>query len=58
MNNTKIYTADVTLNRGSNSQPMIVIENQNGILLVDENLFVLSLDKNDDIEIIVKEHLK
>lgn len=43
MTSTKISFVNVHLNKGKPSEKMILIENENGKLLVDRGLFVLSI---------------
>ncbi len=50
MNSTKISFVDVQLNEGKPYEPMIMIENNNGILLVDKGLFVISFESKENME--------
>lgn len=50
MNSTKISFVDVQLNKGKPYEPMIMIENDNGILLVDKGLFVISFESKENME--------
>ena len=50
MNSTKISFVDVKLNEGKPYEPMIMIENDNGILLVDKGLFVISFESKENME--------
>lgn len=46
---TTISFVDAQLNESKPFEPMIMIENDNGILLVDEGLFVISFDSREAI---------
>lgn len=53
---TTIYLINASINENGKLKEYIAIENENGILLVDENLFVISF--NNKIEIPYYEILK
>ena len=57
---TGIKLVNAKINRNGKTKEYISIENANGILLVDEELFVISFDKKEDIEeyIVVEELAK
>ena len=46
---TSISTADVKLNPTNHYKKCILIKNDNGILVVDPELFVISFDNEEDV---------
>ena len=52
----KLGFADVTLNEGKPSKKMLVIINENGTLLVDNELFSISVEPNQNLDIDVKNY--
>ena len=54
-NISRIYIADVKLNETDKDyKRMLIIENENGSLFVDKELFVISFMPNDAVTAIVK----
>ena len=59
---TKLYTAGVKLNKKDTEyHRYLLLENDNGILLVDKGLFVISFDDEEDmikqgVEVVNKIH--
>ena len=52
----KLGFADVTLNEGKSSKKMLVITNENGTLLVDNELFSISVEPNQNLDIDIKNY--
>ena len=52
----KLGFADVTLNEGKPSKKMLVITNENGTLLVDNELFSISFEPNQDLNVDIKNY--
>ena len=52
----KLGFADVTLNEGKPSKKMLVIINENGTLLVDNELFSISVEPNQTLDIDIKNY--
>ena len=50
----KLGFADVSLNEGRPSKKMLVITNENGTLLVDNELFSISFEPNQNLDIDIK----
>ena len=48
--------ADVILNEGKPSKKMLVIINENGTLLVDNELFSISVEPNQNLDIDIKNY--
>ena len=57
MEGTKIYKVLASINEPINAKSYIAIENENGILLVNKRLFVISYDKEEDIPMYKREKL-
>lgn len=49
MGNTKVYKAKAAINDGETPKEYIAIENENGVLLVNHGLFVISFETKDAI---------
>ena len=54
--NVKLGFADVILNEGKHSKKMLVITNENGTLLVDNELFSISFEPNQNLDIDIKNY--
>ena len=54
--NVKLGFADVTLNEGKSSKKMLVITNENGTLLVDNELFSISFEPNQNLDVDIKNY--
>ena len=52
----KLGFADVTLNEGKFSKKMLVITNENGTLLVDNELFSISFEPNQNLDVDIKNY--
>lgn len=52
----KLGFADVTLNEGKPSKKMLVITNENGTLLVDNELFSISFEPNQNLDVNIKNY--
>ena len=52
----KLGFADVILNEGKSSKKMLVITNENGTLLVDNELFSISVEPNQNLDIDIKNY--
>lgn len=52
----KLGFADVTLNEGKPSKKMLVITNKNGTLLVDNELFSISFELNQNLDVDIKNY--
>lgn len=52
----KLGFADVILNEGKPSKKMLVITNENGTLLVDNELFSISFEPNQNLDIDIKNY--
>lgn len=52
----KLGFADVTLNEGKPSKKMLVITNENGTLLVDNELFSISFEPNQNLDVDIKNY--
>lgn len=52
----KLGFADVTLNEGKPSKKMLVITNENGTLLVDNELFSISFEPNQNLDVYIKNY--
>lgn len=52
----KLGFADVTLNEGKSSKKMLVITNENGTLLVDNELFSISFEPNQKLDVDIKNY--
>ena len=52
----KLGFADVILNEGNPSKKMLVITNENGTLLVDNELFSISVEPNQNLDIDIKNY--
>lgn len=57
MEGTKIYKVLASINEPVTAKSYIAIENENGILLVNKGLFVISYDKEEDIPMYKREKL-
>ena len=57
MEGIKIYKVLASINEPINVKSYIAIENENGILLVNKGLFVISYDKEEDIPMYKREKL-
>ena len=61
---TSLYSADVQLNPGKKAKHCLIIYNEeNGILIVDEGLFIISFESTDnlmksDVIITNKKHIE
>ena len=54
--NVKLGFADITLNKGKPSKKMLVITNENGTLLVDNELFSISFEPNQKLDVDIKNY--
>lgn len=54
--NVKLGFADVILNEGKLSKKMLVITNENGTLLVDNELFSISFEPNQNLDVDIKNY--
>ena len=54
--NVKLGFADITLNEGRPSKKMLVITNENGTLLVDNELFSISFEPNQKLDVDIKNY--
>ena len=54
--NVKLGFADITLNEGKSSKKMLVITNENGTLLVDNELFSISFEPNQNLDVDIKNY--
>ena len=52
----KLGFADVSLNEGKPSKKMLVITNENGTLLVDNELFSISFEPNQKLDVDIKNY--
>ena len=52
----KLGFADVTLNEGKPFKKMLVITNENGTLLVDNELFSISFEPNQNLDVDIKNY--
>lgn len=52
----KLGFADVTLNECKPSKKMLVITNKNGTLLVDNELFSISFEPNQNLDVDIKNY--
>ena len=52
----KLGFADVILNEGKSSKKMLVITNEHGTLLVDNELFSISFEPNQNLDIDIKNY--
>ena len=52
----KLGFANVTLNEGKSSKKMLVITNENGTLLVNNELFSISFEPNQSLAIYIKNY--
>lgn len=52
----KLGFADVTLNEGKPSKKMLVITNENGTLLIDNELFSISFEPNQSLDVDIKNY--
>ena len=52
----KLGFDDVILNEGKPSKKMLVITNENGTLLVDNELFSISFEPNQNLDIDIKNY--
>lgn len=52
----KLGFADVTLNEDKPSKKMLVITNENGTLLVDNELFSISFEPNQNLDVDIKNY--
>ena len=52
----KLGFADVTLNEGKPFKKMLVITNENGTLLVDNELFSISFERNQKLDVDIKNY--
>ena len=52
----KLGFADVILNEDKPSKKMLVITNENGTLLVDNELFSISFEPNQNLDIDIKNY--
>ena len=52
----KLGFADVILNEGKPSKRMLVITNENGTLLVDNELFSISFEPNKKLDVDIKNY--
>ena len=57
MEGTKIYKVLASINEPIEVKSYIAIENNNGILLVNKGLFVISFDSEEDIPMYKREKL-
>ena len=54
--NVKLRFSDVILNEGKPSKKMLVITNENGTLLVDNELFSISFEPNQKLDVDIKNY--
>ena len=54
--NVKLGFADVILNESKPSKKMLVITNENGTLLVDNELFSISFEPNQNLDVDIKNY--
>lgn len=54
--NVKLGFTDVILNEGKSSKKMLVITNENGTLLVDNELFSISFEPNQKLNVDIKNY--
>ena len=52
----KLGFADVILNEGKPSKKMLVITNETGTLLVDNELFSISFEPNQNLDVYIKNY--
>ena len=52
----KLGFADIILNEGKPSKKMLVITNKNGTLLVDNELFSISFEPNQNLDVDIKNY--
>ena len=52
----KLGFADVILNEGKPSKKMLVIINENGTLLVDNELFSINVEPNQNLDVDIKNY--
>ena len=52
----KLEFADVILNEGKPPKKMLIITNENGTLLVDNELFSISFEPNQKLDIDIKNY--
>ena len=52
----KLGFADVILNEDKPSKKMLVITNENGTLLVDNELFSISFEPNQNLDVDIKNY--
>ena len=52
----KLGFADVILNEAKPSKKMLVITNENGTLLVDNELFSISFEPNQNLDVDIKNY--
>ena len=52
----KLGFADVIFNEGKPSKKMLVITNENGTLLVDNELFSISFEPNQNLDVDIKNY--
>ena len=54
--NVKLGFADVIINESKPSKKMLVITNENGTLLVDNELFSISFEPNQNLDVDIKNY--
>ena len=54
--NVRLGFADVILNEDKPSKKMLVITNKNGTLLVDNELFSISFEPNQNLDVDIKNY--
>lgn len=54
--NVRLGFADAILNEGKPSKKMLVITNENGTLLVDNELFSISFEPNQNLDVDIKNY--
>lgn len=54
--NVKLGFADIILNESKPSKKMLVITNENGTLLVDNELFSISFEPNQNLDVDIKNY--
>ena len=54
--NVKLGFADIILNESKPSKKMLVITNENGTLLVDNELFSISFEPNQNLDVNIKNY--
>ena len=54
--NVKLGFADIILNEDKPSKKMLVITNENGTLLVDNELFSISFEPNQNLDVDIKNY--